>query len=71
MAAMERVFDAIDRLGVDVERVDIDGAFVHLADVAHVEAAPDLDRVLREAVACRDAATPFASIDLNSASMRL
>src|ERR1019366_5167505 len=43
MPAMERVLDATDRLRVDIERVDIDGAFVHLANVPHVEAAPNLN----------------------------
>src|ERR1039457_6973864 len=53
MPAMERVLDATDRLRVDIERVDIDGAFVHLANVPHVEAAPNLNLAFREPVACQ------------------
>ena len=50
VALVERTFDFLDRLGVVGEIADLDGAFVDLSDIAHVEAALDPDRGPREAV---------------------
>src|SRR5581483_3537398 len=50
MAAMERVLHAIDRLLVDLERVDIDRALVHLPYIAHFEAALGDNVLLGESV---------------------
>ena len=50
MPAMERILDAIDGIRVDFKRIDIDGALVDLADVAHFEAPTRHDLGLGEPV---------------------
>ena len=46
MALVEGVLHLVDGLGIDLESADVDGAFMHLADIAHVEAALHIDLFL-------------------------
>ena len=50
VAPVERLLHCGDRFGVDLEIANLDGAFMHLSDITHVDAAPDVDLLAREVV---------------------